>query len=88
MVYLVLFDLWIKTSMDLSIYLDFSFDEKENKLLSKSTIRFINSVAWFENKTDSGLEIDVQTDIFEYIVWHLEQRCFLDSQTVCTLYKR
>ena len=76
MVYLVLFDLWIKTSMDLSIYLDFSFDEKENKLLSKSTIRFINSVAWFENKTDSGLEIDVQTDIFEYIVWHLEQRCF------------
>ena len=71
MVYLVLFDLWIKTSMDLSIYLDFSFDEKENKLLSKSTIRFINSVAWFENKTDSGLEIDVQTDIFEYIVWHL-----------------
>ena len=76
MVYLVLFDLWIKTSMDLSIYLDFSFDENENKLLSKSTIRFINSVAWFENKTDSGLEIDVQTDIFEYIVWHLEQRCF------------
>ena len=76
MVYLVLFDLWIKTSMDLSIYPDFSFDEKENKLLSKSTIRFINSVARFENKTDSGLEIDVQTDIFEYIVWHLEQRCF------------
>ena len=44
MVYLVLFDLWIKTSMDLSIYPDFSFDEKENKLLSKSTFRFINSV--------------------------------------------